>query len=667
MVHQLLASLTCGLVWFSMGFAAVSDVDLPIFLPGPTSGWVGYGYNDYGYLGRTFKSGGDFNGDGMPDALLGSMQYNGGAVYVVFGTRSFGTSAVDTANPARPFALPPGTGITIYSNKYYDACGQYLDGGADFNGDGFDDVAVGCSGATPNNYYQAGSIFVVFGHGAPYADVDLYTMARGSQGFVINGLGYYTQLSRVAFADVNGDGLADLITGEPTSGQYGNVYVLLGKRSNAYQTVNVASFNFNGVVGFKLRAHFPDDGIGTSVSSVGDHNGDGYEDFAVQAPGVDYNGRNDVGAVYVIFGHSSATPFDTNIDAIVIPTETLSGFCVYGPADQGQIAPSSSPGDINGDGFSDLVINTFYSVDSNRGTTYVLFGHTGTFFNINLVTYTFTSSKGYRIVGANAWNGAVGNFAGDINSDGYDDIIVSSGEPKPGRTGSVTAYVLFSHGPGVAYSDISLKTFVTGSTTGYKIYGPAATDGLLSVGKLGDINGDGADDVGFALPAANTPTGHYRAGIAWLVLSTSVAPTARPTVKPTARPTLPPTARPTPDGWTDIPTVKPTAKPTARPTVLPTAKPTIEPTIEPSPEPSAEPTAEPTANGLISERGQLNVVLVRALSFLCVVLRWLHVTDCFIADCRGAEDLGRLIPRLQAGCWRMHRRHYAVDRLGDER
>jgi hypothetical protein len=614
MVFQLLAPLICALVSFSVGFAAVSDVDLAGFSPGPTSGWLGYGYNSEGNLGRTFKPGGDFNGDGMPDALLGgSAQHYGGAVYVVFGTRSFGTSVVDTASPARPFVLPPGTGITIYSNNYYDACGQYLDGGADFNGDGFDDVAVGCSGAAPNGYYQAGSVFVVFGHGAPYADVDVYTMTRGSQGFVINGLGYYSQLARVAFADVNGDGLSDLVVGEPSfyyySG-YGHVYVLLGKRSNTYQTVNVASFDFDGVVGFKLQGHVNDDHLGTLVSSVGDHNGDGYEDFAVQAAGVDNNGNSDVGALYVIFGRSSATAFDTNIDVNTIPTDALKGFCVYGPANQGPIAPSSSPGDINGDGISDLVVNTAYSSDSNRGTTYVLFGHTGTFFNVDLLKYTFTSSKGYRIVGANAWNAAVGDFAGDVNGDGYDDIIVSSGEPKPGRAGSVTAYVLFSHGPGVAYSDISLNTFVTGGTTGYKIYGPAAYDGWLNNGKLGDINGDGADDVGFALPAANTPSGQYRAGIAWLVLSASVAPTAGPTARPTAGPTVTRTARPTPEGWTDIPTVTPTARPTLGPTVRPTTSPT-EATAEPTAEPSAEPTAEPTAVVLKSGRGQLEVVQVR--------------------------------------------------------
>jgi hypothetical protein len=362
---------------------------------------------------------------------------------------------------------------------------------------------------------------------------------------VIYGSGWYAHLGRVAFADVNGDGFADVIAAETfyDNRLYGNVYVLLGKRDDTYYTYNVvASSNFDGVAGFKLKRPVCDDRFGYSVSSVGDHNGDGYDDFAVQATYVDYNGRNDTGALYVIFGHSSATPFDTNIDLDTVPTATLEGFRVYGPADQGQIAASSSPGDINGDGISDLVISTYYSADNNRGTTYVLFGHTGAFSHIDLVTYTFTSSTGYRIVGANDYNTAMGNFVGDVNNDGYDDIIVSSGrEPGPGYVVYTTPYVLFSHGPETPYSDISLDAFVTGSSTGYKISGQYSSDGWVITGKVGDINGDGADDVGFALPAATTPappTGNYRAGKAWLLLSASAAPTAGPTARPTAVPTI---------------------------------------------------------------------------------------------------------------------------------
>jgi hypothetical protein len=542
MVNQLVAAVICGIVGFRVVSAAVYDVDLTMFGPGPTTGWLGYGCDVDCYLGRTFKPGGDFNGDGLSDALIGGPgQHVGGAVHIVFGSRSFSYFIADTADPTRPCMLPPGTGLTIYSTFSGDACGEYLDGGADFNGDGFDDVAIGCPGASEN----AGTVTIVFGHRPPYFDVTVGAIPTLGRGFVIYGSGWYAHLGRVAFADVNGDGFADVIAAETfyDNRLYGNVYVLLGKRDDTYYTYNVvANSTFDGVAGFKLKRPVCDDRFGYSVSSVGDHNGDGYEDFAVQATYVDYNGRNDTGALYVIFGHSSATPFDTNIDLHTIPTATLDGFRVYGPADQGQIAASSSPGDINGDGISDLVINTNYTAGRNTGSTYVLFGHTGAFSHIDLVTYTFTSSTGYRIVGANDYNTAMGNFVGDVNNDGYDDIIVSSGrEPGQGYVVYTTPYVLFSHGPETPYSDISLDAFVTGSSTGYKISGQYSSDGWVLTGKVGDINGDGADDVGFALPAASTPAppaGNYRAGKAWLLLSASAAPTAGPTARPTAVPTI---------------------------------------------------------------------------------------------------------------------------------
>jgi hypothetical protein len=97
-----------------------------------------------------------------------------------------------------------------------DACGEYLDGGADFNGDGYDDVAVGCTGRQ-TACYNDGSVFVIFGHGAPYADVDVNTMTKGIQGFAVNGLACYAQLGRTAFADVNGDGLTDLVAAALTT------------------------------------------------------------------------------------------------------------------------------------------------------------------------------------------------------------------------------------------------------------------------------------------------------------------------------------------------------------------------------------------------------------------------------------------------------------------
>jgi hypothetical protein len=384
MTHLCITWAVVGVAWLNGVFTATVDVDLTTFSPGPTSGWLGYGNAGGAFMGIVFKPGGDFNGDGLPDALIsGTQQHWGGSVYVVFGTKSFPASTASTG--AAGMSLASGTGITIYSTTYGDGCGGFLDGGADFNGDGYDDVAFGCAGRNVA-LYNDGSVFVIFGHGAPYADVDVSTMTTGGQGFVINGMFYYMNLARVAFADVNGDGLADLVAGGPcyqdTNMNYGYTFVLFGTRSNGYQTVNTGSFSFDGVVGYKLRGHLTDDDFALELASVGDHNGDGYDDFAVQAGAVDYNGRTNTNAVYVIFGHSNATTFDTNIDIDTLPTSTLKGYRVYGPAANFGLSPSKSPGDINGDGFDDLVLNSVWTADGNtRGTTYVLFGHSGTSFS----------------------------------------------------------------------------------------------------------------------------------------------------------------------------------------------------------------------------------------------------------------------------------------------
>jgi hypothetical protein len=599
MVRFCIAWAVVGVVWLNGVIAGTVDVDLTTFSPGPTAGWLGYGL--VSGMGWAFRPGGDFNGDGLPDALIGAnFQHWGGSLYVVFGTKNFDTTVAATSSDE--MSLANGAGITIYSTTYMDSCGVYIDGGADFNGDGYDDVAMGCTGRNVA-LYNDGSVFVIFGHGAPYADVDVGTMTKGSQGFVINGMFNYMNLARVAFADVNGDGLADVIAGGPcsqeTNNNNGYAFVIFGTRSNAYQTVNTIDFNFDGVAGFKLKGHLFDDALGDELSSVGDHNGDGYEDFAVRAGGVDYNGRGNAGAVYVVFGHSNATAFD-NIDIDTLPTATIKGYRVYGPATAG-ITPSHSPGDINGDGFDDLVVYTWWSADGNRGITYVLFGHSGTFSTIDLATFTFTSAVGYRIFGANPGNGATGNIVGDVNGDGYDDIIVNSPEPKPGRAGSLTWYVVYSHGPGTTYSDITLTDFVTSATTGYRIYSRASVNNAWAIiaGKVGDINGDGVDDVGVALPIANFD-GRSENGAAWMLLSPPPpSPTGQPSVQPSSRPSKRPSSQPSsqPTSPTSQPSsqpTSPTSQPSRQPSALPSVHPSTRPSAQPSNQPSSRPTSQPT-------------------------------------------------------------------------
>lgn len=118
-------------------------------------------------------------------------------------------------------------------------------------------------------------------------------------------------------------------------------------------------------------------------------------------------------------------------------------------------------------------------------------------------TCTFTSgTKGFQILGAAA-NDQIGflvDGAGDVNGDGIDDVILGAqtGDPPvtPARTDAGIAYVIFGQDHSTAtFADVDLSTFTTGSA-GLRIFGATANDKLgTGVGRAGDVNGDGIDDI----------------------------------------------------------------------------------------------------------------------------------------------------------------------------
>ncbi len=129
--------------------------------------------------------------------------------------------------------------------------------------------------------------------------------------------------------------------------------------------------DLNGANGFVL------DGItgsnsssGTSVSSAGDINGDGLSDMLIGAPDAD-----GLGKVYVVFGH----PGEWDANMMLSSLDGRNGFVLVGTMEFVSSAGYSvaSAGDVNGDGFSDLLIGapttTYY--DPNPGRSYVVFGH----------------------------------------------------------------------------------------------------------------------------------------------------------------------------------------------------------------------------------------------------------------------------------------------------
>ncbi|MEO5355522.1 MAG: integrin alpha, partial [Magnetococcus sp. XQGC-1] len=274
--------------------------------------------------------------------------------------------------------------------------------------------------------------------------------------------------------DVNGDGFDDLIIGaygaDPNGTFSGTSHVVFGKASGFSSAINLSSLN--GCTGFRLDGVSADDNSGFSVSSAGDVNGDGFDDLIVGAWLANKNGTNDgTGASYVVFGKSSGFSSAINLSSLNGSTGfRLNGVVVY---DRSGYSVSSA-GDVNGDGFADLIVGAGQA-DPNgtdSGTSYVVFGKASGFSSaINLSS--LDGSTGFRLDGVSAHDnsGQSVSSAGDVNGDGFDDLIVGARLADPNGSASGASYVVFGKSSGFS-STINLSSL--DGSTGFRLNGVAA-------------------------------------------------------------------------------------------------------------------------------------------------------------------------------------------------